>query len=476
MSALTDTAYAELRKIFPADRVSRGASVLDLHSRDESFHEPRRPDAVAWPVSTDEVCRAVEWAAEHGVPVTPWGAGTSVEGNPVPVRGGLVLDFTRMNRILEVRPQDFLVTVEPGVLYTDLNTELNRRRTGLFFPPDPGAAASIGGMVGNNASGIRTVRYGPTSRFVQRLEVVLADGRVIEVGTLAPKSSAGLDLVRLLVGSEGILGVFTRITLALAPLPPEVLTAVAPFPDAASATRAVTLIMGAGLGVAACEFLDDATVRAVERAARLGLPDRPLLFLEFHGTSRAGLEADAGLVEEICRGEGALGFEAGIGPDERARLWDARHRAYHTIRESHPGKSILIVDAAVPRSRYPELVDRAREALGRRGLTGYIFGHAGDGNLHCLIVDRPEDRDRWHRVEEANADIVEGALALGGTATGEHGVGIGKRRFLPREHGPALDVMRTVKAALDPRGLLNPGKLLPDAQGEEDASIRGGMS
>ncbi|RMG95182.1 MAG: FAD-binding oxidoreductase [Candidatus Dadabacteria bacterium] len=459
---LTDRAWTELGRIFPADRLSRGPSVLDLHSRDESFHEPRRPEAVAWPVSTDEVRRALLWAGEHGVPVTPWGAGTSIEGNPIPVRGGLVLDFAQMNRIVEVRPEDFLVTVEPGVLYTDLNAELNRRRTGLFFPPDPGAAASVGGMVANNASGIRTVRYGPTRRFVKRLEVVLADGRVIETGTLAPKTSSGLDLVGLLVGSEGTLGVFTRITLELAPLPPEVLTALVPFADAAAATRAVAAIMGSGLGVAACEFLDLHTVRVVERAARLGLPDRPLLFLEFHGTSRAGLEADAGLVEEICRAEGAQAFEAGIGPDERARLWDARHRAYRTIREAHVGEGILIVDAAVPRSRYPDLAARAREILDRRGLTGYIFGHAGDGNLHCLILGRLGDEALWASIQEANAEIVDAALGLGGTATGEHGVGLGKRRFLPREHGTSLDLMRDVKRLFDPRGLLNPGKMFPD--------------
>ncbi|GAB4254414.1 FAD-binding oxidoreductase [Deferrisoma sp.] len=459
---LTDRAWTELGRIFPADRLSRGPSVLDLHSRDESFHEPRRPEAVAWPVSTDEVRRALLWAGEHGVPVTPWGAGTSIEGNPIPVRGGLVLDFAQMNRIVEVRPEDFLVTVEPGVLYTDLNAELNRRRTGLFFPPDPGAAASVGGMVANNASGIRTVRYGPTRRFVKRLEVVLADGRVIEAGTLAPKTSSGLDLVGLLVGSEGTLGVFTRITLELAPLPPEVLTALVPFADAAAATRAVAAIMGSGLGVAACEFLDLHTVRVVERAARLGLPDRPLLFLEFHGTSRAGLGADAGLVEEICRAEGAQAFEAGIGPDERARLWDARHRAYRTIREAHVGEGILIVDAAVPRSRYPDLAARAREILDRRGLTGYIFGHAGDGNLHCLILGRLGDEALWASIHEANAEIVEAALGLGGTATGEHGVGLGKRRFLPREHGASLDLMRDLKRLFDPRGLLNPGKMFPD--------------
>ncbi len=462
MSAtLSDAAFGELQKIFPRDRLSRGPSVLDLHSRDESFHEPHRPEAVAWPVCTDEVRRALEWASEHRVPVTPWGAGTSIEGNPIPVRGGLVLDFAQMNRILEVAPGDFLVTVEPGVLYTDLNRDLNNRRTGLFFPPDPGAAASIGGMVANNASGIRTVRYGATSRFVRRIEAVLADGRVIEMGTGAPKSSSGYDLPRLFVGSEGTLGVFTRITLELAPLPPEVLTALVAFSSADAATRAVTAIMGSGLGVAACEFLDDVTVRTVERAAGLGLPDRPLLFLEFHGTSRAGLEADVSLVEEICRGEGALSFQAGIGPDERARLWEARHRAYRTIREAHVGEGILIVDTAVPRSRYPELAARAREIVDRRGLTAYIFGHAGDGNLHCLILGRLGDERVWDVIQQANAEIVETALELGGTATGEHGVGLGKKRFLPREHGAALDVMRALKRALDPGDILNPGKVFP---------------
>ncbi len=456
---MTPGDYAILQTLFPADRLSRGPSVLDLHSRDESFHAPKRPEAVAWPVRTEEVSRALAWAGERGIPVTPWGAGTSVEANPVPQRGGLVLDFAQMNRILEVRAEDFLVVAEPGVLYTDLNRELNQRRTGLFFPPDPGAAASLGGMVANNASGIRTVRYGPTRRYVKRLQVVLADGRVVEVGTEAPKSSSGFDLAGLLVGSEGTLGVFTRITLALAPLPPEVMTALAAFPDAESATRAVTAVMASGLGPAACEFLDAVTVATVERAAGLGLPPHPLLFLEFHGTSRAGLDADVAAVEELCRGEGALTFDAGVGPDERARLWDARHRAYRTIREAHPGEGILIVDAAVSRTRYPELAARARRAVDRRGLTGYIFGHAGDGNLHCLILGRLGDGATWEAIQDANTEIVEAALALGGTASGEHGVGVGKVRFLAREHGAALELMRDLKRTFDPRGILNPGKV-----------------
>ncbi|MFU8855520.1 MAG: FAD-binding oxidoreductase [Deferrisomatales bacterium] len=458
---LSDADFRVLETVFPPERVSRGASVLDLHSRDESFHEARRPEAVVWPVEAGEVSRALEWAFERGVPVTPWGAGTGVEGAAIPVAGGLVLDFAQMNRVLDIRPEDFLVVAEPGVLYTDLNTELNRLRTGLFFPPDPGASASLGGMVATNASGIRTVRYGSTNRYVKRLEVALADGRRVEVGTLAHKSSSGYDTAGLFVGSEGTLGVFTRITLELAPLPPEVMTALAAFPDAGSATRAVTAVMASGLGPAACEFLDDVTVRTVEASARLGLPPHPLLFLEFHGSSRAGLAADVGMVEELCRSEGALTFDAGVGPDERARLWDARHRAYRTIREAHPGHGILIVDAAVPRSRYPELAARARGAVDRRGLTGYIFGHAGDGNLHCLILGALEDTGAWAAIQEANAEVVEAALALGGTATGEHGVGLGKRKFLHREHGPGLELMHLLKHALDPRGILNPGKVLP---------------
>jgi D-lactate dehydrogenase (cytochrome) len=412
-------------------------------------------------VTPEEVSQALRWADEREIPVTAWGAATSIEGNPIPVGRGLVLDFSQMNRVLEVRPEDFLVTAEPGVLFTDLNRELNQRRTGLFFPPDPGAPASLGGMVANNASGIRTVRYGDTARFVQRLEVVLADGRTIEVGTLAPKSSSGYHLADLFVGSEGTLGVFTRITLSLAPLPPEVMTALAAFPDAGSATRAVTAVMASGLSPAACEFLDEQTVATVEAADHLGLPPHPLLFLEFHGTNRPGLQADVGVVEELCRAHGALTFDAGVGPDERTRLWDARHKAYRTIREAHPGWGILIADAAVPRSLYPDLAATARDVLTRRRLTGYIFGHAGDGNLHCLLLGPLGDEAVWASIREANAEIVEAALALGGTATGEHGVGIGKRRFLAREHGPALELMRLLKATLDPKGILNPGKVLP---------------
>lgn len=453
--------YEALQRIFPADRLSQGPSVLDLHSRDEGFHSPQRPEAVAWPVGTGEVARAMEWAFEREIAVTPWGAATSIEGNPIPMRGGLVLDFCQMNRVLEILPEDFLVTVEPGVVFTDLNKELNRRRTGLFFPPDPGASASIGGMVANNASGIRTVRYGDTARFVRRLEVVLADGRIIETGTLAAKSSSGYHLPQIFVGSEGTLGVFTRITLSLVPLPSEVLTALAAFPDASCATRAVTSIMASGLSPAACEFLDHHTVRTIEAADSLGLPDHPLLFLEFHGTSRAGLSADVGRVEELCGAHGGLTFDAGVGPDERARLWDARHRAYRTIREAHPGWGVLIADACVPRTRYPDLAATARQMLDRRGLTGYIFGHAGDGNLHCLILGPLGNSGVWSSIHDANAEIVEAALGLGGTATGEHGIGLGKKRFLAREHGAALDLMRLLKETLDPKGILNPEKVLP---------------
>jgi D-lactate dehydrogenase (cytochrome) len=316
-------------------------------------------------------------------------------------------------------------------------------------------------MVANNASGIRTVRYGDTARFVKRLEVVLADGRKIEVGTLAAKSSSGYHLPQLFVGSEGTLGVFTRITLSLVPLPPEVMTALAAFSDASSATQAVTAVMASGLSPAACEFLDEHTVRTIEAADRLGLPNHPLLFLEFHGTSRAGLDADVVRVEELCRAHGAVTFDAGVGPDERARLWDARHRAYRTIREAHKGWGILIADACVPRTRYPDLAATAREVLERRGLTGYIFGHAGDGNLHCLILGPIGDTAVWTSIHGANAEIVEAALSLGGTATGEHGIGLGKRRFLAKEHGAALDLMRLLKTSLDPKGILNPEKVLP---------------
>jgi len=458
-----DEVTAALAEIVGAEHVSRRTADLDQHSCDQSFHHPHPPSVVVWPGSTQQVSAVLAYAHARRIPVTPWGEGSSLEGNPIPVHGGIVLDLRRMDRILEVRPDDFQVDVQAGVHYKDMNARL--ARYGLFFAPDPGANATIGGMIANNAAGTRTPRYGATRDNVLRLEVALADGRVIRTGSLAAKSASGYDLVHLFIGSEGTLGVVTAATLRLAPLPEHFSAAVASFPTVQAATRAVSAIMGSGIVPAALELLDAATVRTLNTVPEFSLPVQPTLLMEFHSATHAALQAELNLVSELCRQEGCTRLDAGLGREERDRLWRVRHQTYEILVRNNPGKSFLIVDVAVPVSRYPELVVAAEQALEAHGLHGYLVGHAGDGNLHALVPYTPDDAESYAVAVQANVVMVEAAIRLGGTATGEHGVGLGKRRFMPLEHGESLDVMRMIKAALDPHGVLNPGKIFP---GEEE--------
>lgn len=456
---LTPADLAHLRSLVGEGHLSTSDAELDQHARDQSFHPPRRPAVVVWPGSTEDVGRVLRFAHERRIPVTPWGAGTSLEGNPIPLRGGVSLDLRRMNRIHEVRPQDFQVDVQAGILYKDLNIEL--ARYGLFFAPDPGANASIGGMIANNAAGTRTLRYGTTKDNVRRLEVVLASGEVIHTGTRASKTSSGYDLVHLFVGSEGTLGVIAEATLQLSPLPEHLSAAIVSFASPAAATRTVSAIMAAGLVPAALEFLDLSTVVALNESGEFELPEHPILLTEFHSASAAALKEELALVEKLCHEEGCLSFEGGLGRSERDRLWRARHQTYEILVRRRPGTAYLIVDVAVPVSRYSELVESAQAAMHQRGLEGSMVGHAGDGNLHPLIPYVPGDDTSYAVALQADLAIVEAALAMGGTATGEHGVGIGKRAFMRREHGASLEAMLAVKSALDPEGILNPGKIFP---------------
>ena len=438
--------------------ISRGKSTRELHSHDESFHAPCLPDVVLWPHSTAEVSKIVRWAAERNMPVTAWGAGSSLEGNPIPVEGGIVLDLQEMNKILAIRHEDFQVDVQAGVIYKELNTEL--RRYGLFFPPDPGAAATVGGMIANNASGIRTVKYGATKDNVLRLVVVLPDGEVIEVGNRARKSSSGYDLVHLFVGSEGTLGVVTEATLKLSGLPVNFMAVRATFPTVKDAANTVFQIMSSGLIPGAMEFLDAETVKAINIDRQLSLEEMPTLLMEFDGFSERGLEEEMAFVEDICRENNNTFLDKGLGAEERNRLWEMRHQTLESIKRNHPGLLPMIIDVAVPLSRYSEAVTFTKEAVS--GLTAYVFGHAGDGNIHVVIMDRPDDNEQWKVVEEANSKIVIKALEFEGTCTGEHGVGIGKRKFMEAEHGRSLEMMRRIKMELlDPRGIMNPGKILP---------------
>ena len=446
-----------IKGIVGEGRVSTGESILDLHGKDESFHSRRRPEVVIWPLSAEEISEILKIANKRRIPVTPWGAGTSLEGNPIPVEGGIVIDLQQMNHILELMEEDLQARVEAGVIYKELNQYL--ARFGLFFPPDPGAAATIGGMVGNNASGIRTIKYGATKDFVLNMVIVLPSGEIIRVGRNAIKSSSGYDLCRLFVGSEGTLGVVTEVTLRLVGFPAEFMAAVVQFNSVREATDAVSQIMRSGLSPAALELLDTPTVRVVNHYKKLSLQERPTLFIEFHSTSSAGLKEELEVVKDICGENGSLRFDSGIGREKRNRLWEARYDVHEAIKLNHPGLSPMVIDTAVPISKYPDMVEWGQKVLEKRGLNGYIFGHAGSGNLHMEIMGVPEEEVQWQKVQGAGEEIVSFALECGGTSTGEHGIGIGKRKFMRREHGDSLRLMKQIKELLDPNGIMNPGKI-----------------
>jgi D-lactate dehydrogenase (cytochrome) len=367
------------------------------------------------------------------------------------------MDLTRMNRILDIRPQDLQADVEPGVLRKELNRQTGKH--GLFFPPDPGADATIGGMIANNASGVQTVKYGATKDYVMRLTVVLPRGQVIHTGCKAPKSSAGYDLTRLFVGSEGTIGVVTEATLRLTGIPSHYLAATIRFPDLEKASEAVALMIGSGLGPAALELLPPGLIGLMNREKNLGLAEVPSLFCEFHAISANALQETAQLAKDLCEECGATGFQYATAEADRKELWRARHEAWETIHRAHPKQETLIVDAAVPISRYPEMVVFAQQAVDTHQAIGYVFGHAGDGNLHVVMAGDPMNRTEWGKLEAINQAIVEKAIQVGGTCTGEHGVGIGKRKFMQMEHGESFELMRQIKNLIDPKGLMNPGKI-----------------
>jgi len=444
------------KTIVDPKKVFTGESILDLHSKDESFHQRCRPEVVIFPKSSDEISEILKVANERKIPVTPWGAGTSLEGNPIPRMGGIVLDVQEMNRILEERDGDFQVVVEPGVVYKELNKRFAKK--GLFFPPDPGAPATIGGMVANNASGIQTLKYGATKDYVMRLEIVLPSGEIIKVGSNAVKSSSGYDLCRLFSGSEGTLGIITQITLRLAPLPSHFTAVLVNFNSVEDATQSIYQIMCTGIIPAALEFLDSNVIEAINIFKNSELEEKPTLFMEFHGSNDAGLKEELSLIKEICDSNDCSLYEAGIGREERNRLWQSRYDTFESMKNANRGMEIIIIDTAVPLSKYPQMVDFARNEAISKGVKGYVFGHAGSGNLHMGLVKDPNTRqaETGMRVNDA---IVKYAVDLGGTATGEHGVGIGKRKFMAHEHGQSLEVMKRIKTLFDPNGIMNPGKI-----------------
>jgi len=449
----------ELLRLVPDERrVSDGESVLDQHSADLTYHAPHRPDVVVFPESTDEVAAVLGYADEVGVPVVPFGAGTSLEGHVIPLHGGISLDLTRMNAILALRPDDLTITVQPGV--TRSQVEAAAGPHGLWFPVDPGADATLGGMAATNASGTTTVRYGGMRAHVLALEVVLPGGRVVRTGSRAVKTSAGYNLTNLFVGSEGTLGVITELTLRLHPIPDHVIVARAAFPSVEAACRAAAAMIGVGVLVTRCELLDATTISALNAYAGTSFPESPHLFVEFGGTE-AAVAGDLATTQELAEDEGALTFESETDPTARSQMWSARHSALHASLALAPGSKAMTTDVAVPVSELAAAIEHARRALDASALRGGIVGHVGDGNFHVAFLLDPDDPGSLAEAQALNAALVDDALARGGTCTGEHGIGFGKLDYLAREHGDLLPLMRGIKELLDPNGIMNPGKVVP---------------
>ncbi len=439
-------------------RVSDGDSERDLHAGDITFHRPHRPDAVVYATSTEDVVAVLTLADERRIPVTPFAAGSSLEGHVIPVEGGISLDLTRMDTILDVSPGDLTATVQPGVTRTAL--ERAAAEHGLFFPVDPGADATLGGMAATNAAGTTTVRFGKMRANVLAVEAVLAGGRVVRAGSRAPKTSAGYDLLGLLVGSEGTLGVITELTLRLQGIPEQAVVLRLSFPDVEAACRAATAIVAAGAGVTRVELLDGWTITAINAHQGTAFPAAPSLFVEAAG-SAGTVTSDLELVTAIAESEGSLEVVAERDPTARSRLWAARHASAYAAAAAAPGKRHRSTDICVPLSELPGAVSFARQELERRGMVAGIVGHAGDGNVHLSLMVDPDDADEVRGSDELIALLVEDALARGGTCTGEHGIGIGKIHALEREHGDLVPLMRGVKRVFDPNGIMNPGKVLP---------------
>ncbi|MGK7661553.1 MULTISPECIES: FAD-binding oxidoreductase [unclassified Marinovum] len=452
-----EAAIEALRALL-GDRLATSDSHRELHAQNEAYFARALPDAVAYPETTKEVSRILAICHEARCPVTPFAAASSLEGQHLPIAGGVSLDMGRMTRVLAVNAEDLNCTVQPGLTREALNTEL--RATGLFFPIDPGANASIGGMAATRASGTMAVRYGTMREAVLALEVVMADGTVIRTGSQARKSATGYDLTHLIVGSEGTLGVITEVTLRLYGQPEAISAATCRFESVEDAVNCVILTIQSGLPMARIELVDEMMVRGFNLSGDAGLPEKPHLFLEFHGTP-AGVAEQAATFAEIAEDFGATGFAKADRPEDRSRLWALRHGAHYANSALEPGKRTLATDVCVPISKLAEAVTAAQRKSRDLGLTCTIVGHVGDGNFHCGVRVAPEDADELKTVKGFVNELNDLALSLGGTVSGEHGIGIGKQAYMTREHGAALGYMRALKQAYDPRGILNPGKLLP---------------
>ncbi len=454
---LPDVFLAALQGLFGA-RLSTTQAMREHHGRDESSYDPMLPDAVVFAHSTEEVAAAVSLCNQYKVPVIAYGTGTSLEGHILALAGGISIDLSQMNQVVAIHPEDLTVTVQPGVTRKQLNVEI--KDTGLFFPIDPGADASIGGMAATRASGTNAVRYGTMRENVLALTVVTAEGKIIHTGTRAKKSSAGYDLTRLYVGSEGTLGIITEIVLKIYPQPEAISAAVCSFPDIASAVNTVIQTIQMGVPVARVEFLDENGVRAINKHDKLTLPEKSLLLFEFHG-SEHGVKEQAEIVQQIADEHGATGFEWATRPEDRSRLWQARHNAYFALLQMRPGCRAISTDCCVPISQLAECLLETKADCEKQNLVHAIIGHVGDGNFHVQMMVDPNDPADVARAEGVNERMVTRAIAMDGTCTGEHGVGLHKMDFLIQEHGQgAIDTMRAIKHALDPNNILNPGKIV----------------
>ena len=452
-----DALVAKLKAHF-GERCSTAMAVREQHGRDESaFTTVPPPAVVVFAESTADVAQVVAWAQEDRVPVIPFGVGSSLEGHLLAVQGGISIDVGRMNRVLSVNAEDLTVTVQPGVTRKQLNEEI--KSTGLFFPIDPGADASIGGMSATRASGTNAVRYGTMRENVLGLEVVTASGEVVRTGTRAKKSSAGYDLTRLMVGSEGTLGVITEVTLKLYPLPEAVSAATCSFPSIEAAVRTTIQLIQMGVPIARVELIDQHSVRMVNAHSKLGLREEPMLLMEFHGTP-ASVKEQAETVQAIADEFGGQSFEWAMTPEERTRLWAARHNAYFAAVQSRPGCRAISTDTCVPISRLADCLLTSVAEADASGIPYFLVGHVGDGNFHFGYLIDPNDPQERATAEALNQQLVERALSMEGTCSGEHGIGLHKMDFLLAEAGaPAVEMMRTIKRALDPHNIMNPGKI-----------------
>lgn len=449
----------QLQQILSQEQVTTNEVLRTQHGKDESYHEPHLPDVVVFPKTAEEVSIIVALANEQRIPVVPFGLGTSLEGHVIPYQGGISLDLSLMNAVLEVRPDDFLVKVQPGVTRSQLNKEL--KKYGLFFSVDPGADATLGGMAATNASGTTSVRYGIMRDQVRYLEVVLANGDVIHTGGLAAKSSSGYHLNGLMVGSEGTLGVITELTLRVYGIPEKIVAGRATFETIQQAVDAVVSLKQAGIPMARMELVDKQSIEKVNFASGTNFPETPTLFLEFHG-NEAGLQSDVVFATELLNDNGCI--ELAFEQDERARnhLWELRHNMAYTYIHSAPGKKLMSTDVVVPINSLPNAILNSREKIESMQIDAGIVGHVGDGNYHILLMVDMDSKEEIARAKELNEHVVEYALSLGGTCTGEHGVGYGKKKYQQQEHGLAYMWMKEIKRVFDPNNIMNPGKIFVD--------------